>query len=62
MKKAGAVTFIIGIFFLVIFKIIGVSVDADGFLHEPFFLLPVGDFLIFAGVILFFVSCAKKTE
>ena len=60
MKKNGAVILIIGILFLTVFRVVGANIGVDGFLHEPFFLLPIGVFLIFTGVILFFVSYAKK--
>jgi hypothetical protein len=53
MKKyIGIILFIIGILFLVIFKLIGSHVSKDGILHEPFFLIPTGEFLVIIGVVL----------
>lgn len=34
----------------VAFNLIGSTVDANGFLHEPFFLVPIGYLLVFSGL------------
>ena len=34
-------------------------VDAQGFLHEPFFLIPLGWLLVFAGLITLIVSVVR---
>lgn len=34
----------------VAFNLIGSTVDADGVLHEPFFLVPIGYLLVFSGL------------
>ena len=37
-------------------------IDSSGYLHEAFFLLPVGFFLIFLGILLFFISRNSATK
>jgi len=46
---AGPVLLLIGVGCLVAFSLIGSSVDQDGFLKEPFPLLPIGWLLIGVG-------------
>jgi len=40
----------LGVAALVLFQAMGSSIDADGFLREPFYLIPIGYLLIFIGV------------
>ena len=52
---------IFGIICFVSFYLIGSEVDENGYLHEPFFLLPVGFICIFLSMILYVVfAIAKK--
>jgi hypothetical protein len=41
---------------------IGSHVDADGFLHEPFWLLPVGWFFAFSGLTLLVASLFRPKK
>lgn len=41
-----------GVLSLLAFGLIGSTVDVQGVLHEPFFLVPLGFLLIFIGIIL----------
>ncbi|MBK0327667.1 DUF3955 domain-containing protein [Rhodobacteraceae bacterium F11138] len=36
---------------MLLFPVLGASVDARGVLHEPFFLLPVGFSMMFLGIL-----------
>lgn len=48
---------ILGIVCLILFKLIGSSVDESGFLHEAFVLVIIGWFLIGLGIINFTSHC-----
>ena len=52
-----ALTFIVlSIVGVVAYKLIGSSVDADGFLHEPFALIPLSYLSFFIGTVLSFIT------
>lgn len=51
--KLALVLLILGVACLIAFKLIGSTIDASGFLHEPFILMVVGWFLIGLGAIHF---------
>ena len=53
---AGVVFLIVGALLLIIKAFSAEYVDAEGFLHESFFLLPCGFACIFAGIILEIVA------
>ena len=48
----GALLLLAGLGCFVAFNFAGTTVDAQGFLHEPFALLPLGYLLLFIGMVL----------
>ena len=59
--KIATTLLVIGIMCFISFELIGSEVDENGYLHEPFFLLPVGFICIFLSMILYVVfAIAKK--
>lgn len=40
----------IGVSFMFTYSLIGSEIDANGVLHEPFFLIPIGYLFIFLGI------------
>lgn len=48
----GALLILAGLGCFVAFNLFGTTVDAQGFLHEPFALLPLGYLLLFTGMVL----------
>ncbi len=59
-KNIGIILFIVGALFLIVFKLVGGNVGNDGILHEPFFLIPTGEFLLVLGGILMIVSYLRN--
>tara|TARA_B100000963_G_scaffold354584_1_gene371368 strand:+ start:620 stop:814 length:195 start_codon:yes stop_codon:yes gene_type:complete len=62
-KKFKVATFIlsIGIICFIAFELAGSSVDKEGILNEPFFLIPVGWVLILISIVLYiFFAITKK--
>lgn len=52
MKKfIYTIPFILGVCCFIAFGIMGSTIDANGFIHEPFFLIPVGYLFFFIGLI-----------
>ncbi len=51
LTVAAVILILAGLACFVLFKLIGSSIDADGHLHEPFGLLPIGFVLILFGVL-----------
>lgn len=49
-----------GVMAFLSYRWIGATVDQQGVLHEPFFLVPLGFFLIFIGIILGLVAFFLK--
>ena len=47
--RIGLTSLLLGFGLLAAFRLIGSSVDQDGFLHEPFTLLPVGWLFVLLG-------------
>lgn len=45
-----------------IFNLMGSTVDANGVLHEPFFLIPVGWLLIMVGALLYAFGFIKSKQ
>lgn len=45
------ISFLLGIGSFVLSVIIGSTVDSNGFLHEPFFLIPIGCLFIGIGIV-----------
>ncbi len=52
-KKLPLILFSISLFCYFLFFIIGSEVDENGYLNEPFFLLPLGALFFFASVMIF---------
>ena len=51
LGACGTLALVSGMGCLFLFKSIGSTIDENGFLHEPFPLLPIGWLLIFGGVL-----------
>lgn len=56
----GTMAILIGVECIIFKAIFGDFVDADGVLHEQFFLLPIGFGLIFIGLVIFAVKGIRK--
>jgi len=52
MIRIGVFFVAIGFSCLIAFRLIGSSIDPNGFLQEPFGLLPIGYLLVFVGVLV----------
>ncbi|MCH7373177.1 DUF3955 domain-containing protein [Aeromonas sp. MR16] len=52
MMKLAALFTALGVISLISFQLIGSYVDSQGYLHEPFGLLPIGFLFIFMGILL----------
>lgn len=52
MIRIGVLVATIGLVCLLAFRLIGSSLDQDGFLQEPFGLLPIGYLLVVAGALV----------
>lgn len=52
MIKMGALLILAGLGCFLAFNLMGSTLDAQGMLHEPFALLPLGYLLIFMGLVL----------
>ena len=52
-KKLPLILFSISLFRYFLFFLIGSDVDENGYLNEPFFLLPLGALFFFASVMIF---------
>ena len=57
--KTGALLILAGLGCFVAFNLLGSTLDAQGFLHEPFALLPLGYLLLFTGMVLTRSSAAQ---
>jgi hypothetical protein len=59
--KIATFTISLGIICFIVFEFAGSSVDKDGVLSEPFFLIPIGWGLILVSIILYiFFAITKK--
>jgi len=47
--RIGLTSLLLGFGLLAAFRLVGSSVDQDGFLHEPFALLPIGWLFVLLG-------------
>ena len=52
LTLSGLAALTIGVLCLIVKALLPETIDAQGILHEHFFLLPAGFFALFAGVIL----------
>ncbi|GJA87778.1 DUF3955 domain-containing protein [Aeromonas caviae] len=58
--KIGALLILAGHGCFVAFNLLGSTLDAQGFLHEPFALLPLGYLLLFTGMVLTVIPLLRK--
>ncbi len=58
--KIGALLNLAGLGCFVAFNLLGSTLDAQGFLHEPFALLPLGYLLLFTGMVLTVIPLLRK--
>lgn len=59
MVKFGIFLMVMGIGSFMAFSLIGSSLDKQGFLHEPFALLPLGYLLLLTGAGLTFLGLIR---
>lgn len=60
MLKMGVIAIVLGLIALIAFKLIGSSIDANGVLHEPFGLLPIGFALLVAGAVAVLLGWVRR--
>ncbi len=60
MTTTGALLILAGLGCFVAFNLLGTTVDTQGFLHEPFALLPLGYLLLFTGMVLTVIPLLRK--
>ncbi len=58
--KIGALLNLAGLGCFVAFNLLDSTLDAQGFLHEPFALLPLGYLLLFTGMVLTVIPLLRK--
>lgn len=56
----GALLILAGLGCFLAFNLLGSTLDAQGFLHEPFALLPLGYLLLFTGMVLTVIPLLRK--
>lgn len=56
----GALLILAGLGCFVAFNLLGTTVDAQGLLHEPFALLPLGYLLLFTGMVLSLLPLLRR--
>lgn len=56
----GALLILAGLGCFLAFNLLGSTLDAQGFLHEPFALLPLGYLLLFTGMVLTLIPLLKR--
>ena len=62
MKKSGLILMSIGLLSLLSKGLIGSRVATDGTLVEPFFLLPIGFFSLFLGLLVLLIEGIQKAS
>ncbi len=60
MTTTGALLILAGLGCFLAFNLLGSTLDAQGFLHEPFALLPLGYLLLFTGMVLTVIPLLRK--
>ena len=60
LKKTAFLLLVAGALCLLAFNLIGSTVDAQGVLHEPFGLLPIGFLLIVLGALIYIYQLTKN--
>ncbi len=58
--KIGAPLILAGLGCFLAFNLLGSTLDAQGFLHEPFALLPLGYLLLFTGMVLTVIPLLRR--
>ncbi|MFQ2404213.1 DUF3955 domain-containing protein [Aeromonas caviae] len=56
----GALLILAGLGCFLAFNLLGSTLDAQGFLHEPFALLPLGYLQLFTGMVLTVIPLLRK--
>lgn len=51
MKHISLISFLLGIISFILKMVIGTTVDSNGMLQEPFFLIPLGYLFLLIGVV-----------
>jgi hypothetical protein len=59
MIRIGVLVAAIGLACLIAFRMIGSSVEPNGFVQEPFALLPIGYLLVFVGALVALIGYIK---
>ena len=57
--KTSLVSFFAGFLCMAAFRIIGSEIDEQGYLYEPFALIPIGYFFIFLGTAIGIIYLSK---
>ncbi|MEV3825058.1 DUF3955 domain-containing protein [Aeromonas caviae] len=60
MTTTGSLLNLAGLGCFVAFNLLGSTLDAQGFLHEPFALLPLGYLLLFTSMVLTVIPLLRK--
>ncbi|MNV68980.1 hypothetical protein D3C71_1618580 [compost metagenome] len=60
MVRVGVLLVVLGFIALITFRLMGSSIDADGFLREPFALLPIGFLLVVVGCVTALIGWIKR--
>ena len=60
--KISTTLLVIGIMCFILFELIGSEVDENGFINEPFALLPIGFIFICLSMVLFIVFALIKKK
>lgn len=60
MVRMGVLLVVLGFIALITFRLVGSSIDADGFLREPFALLPIGFLLVLVGCVTALIGWIKR--
>ena len=60
MMKLGGLLLLVGVVLLVMKGMSAEYVDAEGILHEQFYLIPMGFVCIFGGLLSFIIAGASK--
>ena len=62
LKKIGHISLLIGVMCWIAFNLIGSTVDAQGVLHEPFALIPIGWLFVVIGAVLYVYAYFKQKK
>ena len=62
LKKIGLISLLIGVMCWIAFNLIGSTVDAQGVLHEPIALIPIGWLFVVIGAVLYVYAYFKQKK